>query len=710
MNNTAQNFQHGLIEPATILAQCTTLNPVDKTYLNHSIIERFGSPEQPIYVDQSNVDINGIQYNRPLIMPILNGQLELVQCAVLQDGQRVAVIPDGLAKGFARYGHFDHAKPVIITYNLEAFFKIAQTGYAVALVVLPTLCNTKQTELKAFDFEQIQFVINQLSKAGYTKLYLPVRPEHIQLEAFQSLEKNTALRLLNQYQKADQSEFLTNLYKDDDAEEVQAFIQFAIEQLSTGEWGELLPLAQADTAVNNQYPIHALPPLARDAVMAISEHVQSPIAMTAQCVIGAMSHIAQAHVNAPHPFNANGEPCSLYLLTEGQSGSRKSTSRNMADKAIIQHERKQYELYRRSLEQWKSGQASLNKKDRETYSAENPPPHDPSTLYSDITLESIAGLYVDGILNNASIASDEAAQFFGGHTMKGDTRNQALGGYAKLFDDGFVERTRSKSNLNGSGRAYDVRLTFNLQGQHEVLSEALKDPVLRGQGFLPRFILTVPENLAGTRLQDAIYRSKNANHDHRLIAYWTRCEYLLDDCPRPQGGQELNNGRYVIPMNEEAREIDSAFYNMFEELQGKGKRYEYLQAFASRASQLARRLATVFAYFEGLQWIDASTLTGACEVVNHSLNEWATYSDIEIRTESDAERLIKWFTKYCANKKIDKLAYSSFMNSCPRPMRGSKQKLEPVLEELIDNHYLKIEEISKVRHILVNPLLLEIVA
>ncbi|MEG1234034.1 MAG: DUF3987 domain-containing protein [Acinetobacter sp.] len=710
MNNTAQNFQHGLIEPATILAQCTTLNPVDKTYLNHSIIECFGGPEQPIHVDQSNVEINGIQYESPLILPIVNGQLELVQCAVMQDGQRISIIPDGLAKGFARYGDFDHAKPVIITYNLEAFFKIAQTGYAVALVILPNLCSTHKTELKPFDFEQMHFVIHQLAKAGYKQLYLPVRPEHIQLEAFQSLEKNTTVRLLNQYQTIMDAEFFTELLKSDSKEEVIAFIDEAIEQLSTGAWGELLPLAQAETTTNSPYPIHALPPLARDAVMAISEHVQSPIAMTAQCVIGAMSHIAQVHVNAPHPFNAKGEPCSLYLLTEGQSGSRKSTSRNMADKAIIQHERKQYELYRRSLEQWKSGQASLNKKDRETYSAENPPPHDPSTLYSDITLESIAGLYVDGILNNASIASDEAAQFFGGHTMKGDTRNQALGGYAKLFDDGFVERTRSKSNLNGSGRAYDVRLTFNLQGQHEVLSEALKDPVLRGQGFLPRFILTVPENLAGTRLQDAIYQSKNANHDHRLIAYWTRCEYLLDDCPRPQAEHELNNGRYVIPMNEDARQIDLAFYNMFEELQGKGKRYEYLQAFASRASQLARRLATVFAYFEGLQWIDASTLTGACEVVKHSLNEWATYSDIEVRTESDAERLIKWFAKYCANKKIDKLAYSSFMNSCPRPMRGSKQKLEPVLEELIDGHYLKIEEISKVRHILINPILLEMVA
>ena len=691
MNNTAQNFQHGLIEPATILAQCTLVKQHEIAHLNHSIIERFGSPEQPIYVDQSNVDINGVTYEQPLIMPIYNGQMELVQCAVLENGKRVSVIPDGLAKGFARYGDFNHTKPVIITYNLEAFFKVAQTGYAVALVVLPTLCNAHLTELKAFDFEQIQFVINQLSKAGYTKLYLPVRPEQMHLEPFKALEQNTAVRLLNQYLKIGVSEFQIELTQYESLSEVLAFIDEAIEALNKPtEWGDLLPLSQSETTLN-PYPIHALPPLAQHAVMAISEHVQSPIAMTAQCVIGAMSHIAQTKVNAPHPFNPQGEPCSLFLLTEGQSGSRKSTSRNLADQAIIKHERKQYEQYRSDLEQWKSGHAGLPKKDREAYCAENPPPNDPSTLYSDITLESIAGLYIDGILSNASIASDEAGQFFGGHTMKGDTRNQALGGYAKLFDDGFVERTRSKSNLNGSGRAYDVRLTFNLQGQHEVLAEALKDPVLRGQGFLPRFILTIPENLAGTRLQDAIYRNKTASTDHRLIAYWTRCEYLLDDCPHVKAEHELHNGRYVLPMNDEARDIDQEFYNMFEALQGKGKRYEYLQAFASRASQLARRLATVFAYFEGLQWIDAKTLKGACEVVKHSLNEWAMYADIEVKSESDAERLIKWLVKKCHDQKTNRIAYSNVQTSCPRPMQKNKNLLEMVIQQLIDSNYIKIE-------------------
>ena len=472
-------------------------------------------------------------------------------------------------------------------------------------------------------------------------------------------------------------------------------------------WGELLPLQQAESVASNPYPIDALPLLAKEAVLAISEYVQSPIAMTAQCVIGAMSHIAQAKVNAPDRFKAHGEPCSLFLLTEGQSGSRKSTSKNLADRAILEYERKQYEIYRTELEQWKSGQAGLPKKDREAYCAENPPPNDPSTLYSDITLESIAGLFIDGILKNASISSDEAGQFFGGHTMKADTRNQALGGYTKLFDDGYVERTRSKSNLNGSGRAHDVRVTFNLQGQHEVLDNALKDPVLRGQGFLPRFILTIPENLAGTRLQNAAYRNKNANKDHRLIAYWTRCESLLDSCPQVQTEHELHNGRYVIPMNNEAIAIDTEFYNVIESLQRVGKRFEYLQAFASRASQLARRLATVFAYFEGLQQIDGKTLQGACEVVKHSLNEWAMYAEIEVKAESDAEKLIKWIVGKCVQQKTDRLTYSYIQTSCPRPMQKNKNLLEMVIQQLEDSHHIKIESLGRTRYVVINPLLLE---
>lgn len=220
-----------LITPDDILNECTQLVSFNDAYSSHPVIQRFGSPEQPIYVDDGNVDINGVTYAQPLIVPVYDGQMELVQCAVMQDGQRVAVMPDGLARGFARYGDFDHAQPVIITYSLEAFFKVAQTGYAVVLVVLPTLCSNHKTELKPFDFEQIQFVINQLSQAGYKQLYLPVRIEQMHLEPFKALEQNTAVRLLCQYLKIGVSEFQIELSQYESVSEVLAFIDEAIEAL-----------------------------------------------------------------------------------------------------------------------------------------------------------------------------------------------------------------------------------------------------------------------------------------------------------------------------------------------------------------------------------------------------------------------------------------------------------------------------------------------
>lgn len=472
-------------------------------------------------------------------------------------------------------------------------------------------------------------------------------------------------------------------------------------------WGELIPLVQAESLTKAPYPIDTFPIQLKEVVIAISEYVQVPIAMTAQCVIGAISHIAQARVNAPNQFNPQGEPCSLYLLTEGQSGSRKSTCRNITDKIIIQREHKRYELYRYEFQQWQSKCIGLNKKVRDTNYIENPPPLDPSTLFSDITLESISGLYIDGVINNASIATDEAGQFFGGYTMKGEMRTQAIAGYAKLFDDGFVERTRSKSNLNGSGRAYDVRLTFNLQGQHEILANALKDPVLRGQGFLPRFILTVPENLAGTRLQDDAYRAKNINTDPRVIAYWNRFEYLLDEHSKQLLDQENHNRRYVIPMNDEAKSINDSFYDLIESLQGVGKRFEYLQEFASRASQLARRLATVFAFYEGLPYIDAKILECACEVVKHSLNEWARYADIEVKKESDAQRLIKWLIRKCVQQQSDRHIYSYVQTSCPRPIQGNKTLLELTIQQLIDSNHIRIELLGRTRYVVLNPILLK---
>ncbi len=162
-----------LLKPLDILAQCTELMPTDKAYIEHELVQRFGSPEQSIHVDDSIVTINGVSYDSPIVLPIYNGHLELVQCAVMQDSKTVQSCPMDWLKALQGMVILTMPSLLIVTYNLEAFFKIAQTGYAVALVLLPTLCNSTLPVLKPFDFEQMQFVINQLAQAGYQQLYMP---------------------------------------------------------------------------------------------------------------------------------------------------------------------------------------------------------------------------------------------------------------------------------------------------------------------------------------------------------------------------------------------------------------------------------------------------------------------------------------------------------------------------------------------------------
>ena len=222
-----------------IFDNCSSVIPSDK----NELIQRFGSPEQLIYIDESGGNVGGIKYNSPIVLPIYNGQLELIQCALLEDQKPISILNNGKAKGFAYFGDIQQDKPVIITHSLESFFKIARTGYTVVLVVLPTLCNKHQTELKQLDLKQIQAVINQLSRAGYTQLYMPVRPEHIEL--FEELEQHTAVRLLNQYTDTN----FIDLTQYDEDEDVLDFLNYSIASLPKTD-KQFLPIYSLDEIYN----------------------------------------------------------------------------------------------------------------------------------------------------------------------------------------------------------------------------------------------------------------------------------------------------------------------------------------------------------------------------------------------------------------------------------------------------------------------------
>ncbi|WOE40279.1 DUF3987 domain-containing protein [Acinetobacter chinensis] len=173
-------------------------------------------------------------------------------------------------------------------------------------------------------------------------------------------------------------------------------------------------------------------------------------------------------------------------------------------------------------------------------------------------------------------------------------------------------------------------------------------------------------------------------------------------------GEQYAPERTMIPLSIEAEEIDLNFYNECEENQRKGKPYEYIQPFASRASQTARRLATVLSFFEGHTMISGEVMKSSCEVMRHSLKEWLKYSDVETAQESNTQRMIDWLTKKCLSNNTTELFYSVMQSNCPRPMRKNKTILETVLNELVDTNHIQILTISNKRVIQISPFYLEL--
>jgi hypothetical protein len=225
------------------------------------------------------------------------------------------------------------------------------------------------------------------------------------------------------------------------------------------------------------------------------------------------------------------------------------------------------------------------------------------------------------------------------------------------------------------------------------------------KAFYPVFYL-LSLKIWQVRIQDSNYLNEDSHSDPRLIAYWERCLYLLDECPKPYQPKTTNNGRFVMHMSSKAQQVDMDFYNEIECLQAKGQCYEYLQAFASRASQLARRLATVFAYFEGLAEIDAVTLAGACDIVRYSLGEWARYAEVESVKEQDAEKLLKNIVAKCKKINSTRILKNIALKGAPSHLRKKKQ-FEECLNELIESNYLRLIRINQSMYIELNPLVLD---
>lgn len=373
------------------------------------------------------------------------------------------------------------------------------------------------------------------------------------------------------------------------------------------------------------FPVQALGKIAADLVDQMAEIIQAPAALIAQSVLSAMNLVAQPHANVV--LDGRVCPLSLFLLTLGESGERKSAADGWVLTQVRKRQREQmqryrmdYELYERAITSYDATIKRIvnNKKytpeQREQLLSEVEKPKSPVMplyLVSEPSAEAIHRQLMQG-LPAVGLINDEGGQFLGGYAMSQDKRLGTLTTLSRLWDRGEFDRVRVG---DGAGSYFGRRLNLHLMLQPMIAASLLADPLAREQGFLSRCLVSYPTSTAGQRF----YADLDLSMTRAYAAFDARVAELLD-MPWPLNDHgELEPQALELSLDAKAEWVQ--IYDEIEKRLGAGQVFAPVRPLASKSGEHVLRLAGTFAVFEGARAVSQDHVTRAGDLIDHYLFE-----------------------------------------------------------------------------------------
>lgn len=446
------------------------------------------------------------------------------------------------------------------------------------------------------------------------------------------------------------------------------------------KWPSLEPLEDGLSQTVEPFPFHAMGTLLGGAAQAIAEGVQAPDSLAGGSVLAAASLAVQplANVVLPHGQRA---PLSLYIITSGESGDRKSGVDRVACAPIEKRRKQQARDYQRQMEAFRHVQTNAKKGELE------PPPAMQALTVGDATIQGIAKLLRSQ--SSVGVFSQDGGDVLGGHSMQDKNRMATMAFFLKGWGGESVDTLRAGDGLTSLvGR----RIAMHVMVQPVLLRQLLGDPLAAGQGFLARCLIAEPCSLAGSRF----YREANLEDSPgpAITAYHDRLQHLLNVCPTiwPGGdGYELKPRN--LPLSTEAKAVWPGLHDAFEREQATGKELEAARAFAAKAMEHLARIAGVLTVFNNpdSHSIALAELQGAAHVVRFYVNEHLrlTGSGRSYRAIQAIHSLLNWLQREAASHRgmVDK---KSVLQRSPREVRNLKAEgINPLLEELQRRGYIR---------------------
>ena len=458
------------------------------------------------------------------------------------------------------------------------------------------------------------------------------------------------------------------------------------------------------------YPVDALGDILGGAAKALHESVKAPMAMCCQSILGAASFAAQAHYDIRLPWGEV-KPLSLFLLTIGESGERKSGLDDLVLGAAKAQERADMERYaaemarfeveksawdhavegaRKAVINAKKGAITpFDVKEAVGRCGDKPSaPIAPLRFVSDPTVEGLFKLLANG-QPSVALFSDEGGLLIGGHALNSDNFLKTIARWCKFWDGASFDRVRSG---DGANVLYGRRMALHQLAQPDVMIKLLSDPMANGQGLLSRCLVAWPESTIGTRHVGGFEWAGDRHEVRRLFAV---LKSLMEvEPPTGRSNQELKP--VELPLSDEAKKLAVAANNQFETLMANGGDLAELRDRASKALENACRIAgvlTVIEYGLAARTIEAAHLKRGLVLIQWYLSEalrirgMATAPQVVL----DAETLMAWL------KNLDLKAFRSkrALNAGPNQLRD-KERLMAAISLLVANGYLVENEPGKI--------------
>ncbi|WP_425072915.1 DUF3987 domain-containing protein [Sagittula sp. S175] len=386
-----------------------------------------------------------------------------------------------------------------------------------------------------------------------------------------------------------------------------------------------LPHAEPPTA---GFPLECLTPKLRSAAEAIVRKTQGPAALAGQSVLSVASLVVGSRAKVQ--TLASEANATAAFVTIALSGERKSAADRIAKAGIdrvIMRLRKEHEI---AMARHKAEVAGIGRGEEKPEA-----PVCPSFLVTEPTIEGAFKAISSGV-GFLGWFSDEAASFWGGHSMSKDHQAKTSGILSKLWDGDSIARPRA--GQDGDGFVPPTATTMNLMFQPTLIRDTYGDEFLTGQGLLARMLPCWPQSNMGKRK----YRRPTAEDEAAALRFRDEVEAALTRTLEEPTERSL-------ALADDAFAICVEFHDSIEAQLGPGGWAADISGFAGKAPEHACRLAAIMTLFENraAECVSREVMEAACKLVKYYLGQYkflciAATNETEV---AQAQTLLDWLRK-----------------------------------------------------------------